>query len=121
MQYKIIYEIFSGGDAVSTQEIRETIVAWHKKQGGLPPKNVKNIVKSALRLLKNEGLTENVSFGYWKILQDGDVALSRAFAEALSETEADEEQSSELIFQRGDFEKLQKISKMLQDVLAKYE
>ena len=118
----LIYEIFSGRSSVSRKKIIDDVVERHEKQGGSPATgNVTNVIKKALSALKKEGLAENVSSGYWKILKKADSDLEQAFTKASSEFEEAENQPSELSFQRDDLEKLRKVSKTLQDVLAKYE
>ena len=68
---ELILELLSG-KTISRREIDETIIQYHKSQGGLHSTAKTNPIKTALRYLKEKGLAENISKGpgsTWRILE----------------------------------------------------
>ena len=55
------------GKAFSVSEIRETVLEYHVENGGDPPTgDLKSIIRSAIRFLKDSEYAEQVVLGYWR-------------------------------------------------------
>lgn len=97
---ELILELFNGKTNVRKKLIKARVYEAFKKEGGEIPETTSDFINAALSLLRDQGLAQNVSRGYWTISASG---------------------NGEDGLSQNDIGELRGIVQRLQTILAKYE